>query len=109
MVYATSVTPVRRHFFPSRSLIMRKLFPLALVASLFAMPLMAAPQAHGGGHGASMPATNTHMNHDMHGDAVSAQAKSAKAADEKVGPQVRDVAHDKSHGKGLTKSNGKGH
>lgn len=91
---------------------MRYLIPLALVASLFAMPLMAAPQAHGGGggggHAASMSA-HVPVNHDMHGDAVSAQAKSAKAADEKVGPQVRDVAHDKSHGKGLTKAHGKGH
>jgi hypothetical protein len=90
---------------------MRHLISLALVTSLFAMPLMAAPQhgnGGGGGHAASMPASMP-MNHDMHGDAVSAQAKSAKAADRKVGPQVRDVARDKSHGKGLTKANGKGH
>ena len=58
-----------------------------------------------GGMPASMP-----MNHDAHGDAVSSGAKSAKAADQKVGPDVRDVARDKSHGKGLTKNNkGKGH
>jgi hypothetical protein len=92
---------------------MRHIIPLALVASLFAMPLMAAPQhGNGGGggvgHAASMPASMP-MNHDMHGDAVSAEAKSAKAADQKVGPQVHDVARDKSHGKGLTKTNGKGH
>ena len=85
---------------------MRKLIPLALVASLLAMPLMASAQhGHGGGSGAS---GGMSMNHDAHGDAVSAEAKSAKAADEKVGPQVRDVAHDKSHGKGLTKTKGKG-
>ncbi|AIF48272.1 hypothetical protein [Dyella japonica] len=91
---------------------MRKLIPLALVASLFAMPLMASAQhGHGGGGpGASggMPASMS-MNHDAHGDAVSAEAKSAKAADEKVGPEVRGVARDKSHGKGLTKTKGKGH
>jgi hypothetical protein len=92
---------------------MRTLIPVALVASLFAMPFVAAAQ-HGHGGGASgmsggMPASMS-MNHDAHGDAVSAEAKSAKAANEKVGPAVRDVARDKSNGKGLTKNNkGKGH
>jgi len=86
---------------------MRTLIPVALVASLFAMPLMAAAQH---GHGGGGAPAGMSMNHDAHGDAVSAEAKSAKAADQKVGPQVRDVAHDKSHGKGLTKTNkGKGH
>lgn len=92
---------------------MRTLIPFALAASLFAMPLMAAAQ-HGHGGGApgmsgNMPASMS-MNHDAHGDAVSAEAKSAKASGEKVGPSVRDVSRDKSHGKGLTKTNkGKGH
>ncbi|WP_233840335.1 hypothetical protein [Dyella sp. 2HG41-7] len=83
---------------------MRKLIPVALVASLFAMPLMAAPQSHGHGGGGM-----SSMNHDAHGDAVSAEAKSAKAAGGKVGPSVRSVSRDKSHGKGLSKTNGKGH
>ncbi|QNK01497.1 hypothetical protein [Dyella telluris] len=85
---------------------MRNLIPLALIASLFAMPMAAAAQHGHGGGGA--PASMS-MNHDAHGDAVSAEAKSAKAADEKVGPAVRDVSRDKSKGKGLAKTNGKGH
>ncbi|RDI99903.1 hypothetical protein DVT68_03490 [Dyella solisilvae] len=85
---------------------MRQLIPLALAASLFAMPLMAAPQAHGHGGGA---APSMHMNNDVHGDAVSHAAATARTNDTKVGPSVRDVARDKSHGKGLTKTNGKGH
>jgi hypothetical protein len=93
----------------NRSFVMRHLMLFALVASLFAMPLMAAPQAHGHGGGSGMPSSMSSMNHDAHGDAVSAEAKSAKAADQKVGPNVRDVSRDKSHGKGLTKTHGKGH
>ncbi|WP_233523327.1 hypothetical protein [Dyella solisilvae] len=50
-----------------------------------------------------------HMNNDVHGDAVSHAAATARTNDTKVGPSVRDVARDKSHGKGLTKTNGKGH
>lgn len=93
---------------------MRTLIASALLASIVAMPAaMAAPQAHGhggggGGHVADMPSSMP-MNHDAHGDAVSAEAKSAKADSEKVGPEVRDVAHDKANGKGLTKTKGKGH
>lgn len=91
---------------------MRTLIAFTLLASIVAMPAMAAPQAHGhgggSGHASDMP-TSMPMNHDAHGDAVSAEAKSAKAADAKVGPEVRNVAHDKSNGKGLTKTKGKGH
>jgi hypothetical protein len=93
---------------------MRTLIAFALLASIVAMPAMAAPQGHGhgggGGHVADTPSSMP-MNHDAHGDAVSAEAKSAKAADEKVGPAVSDVAQDKANGKGLTKtkSKGKGH
>lgn len=87
---------------------MRNLIPLALVATLFAMPMVAAAQ-HGHGGGAPGMSGSMPMNHDAHGDAVSAEAKTAKAADEKVGPAVRDVSRDKSKGKGLTKTNGKGH
>ena len=89
---------------------MRKLIPVALVASLFAMPLMAAPQAHGhGGGGMDHASGMSSMNHDAHGDAVSSEAKSAKAAGGKGGSSVRSVSRDKSHGKGLSKTKGKGH
>ena len=82
---------------------MRKLFYIALVSSVLALPAIASAQSHGHGGGAKG------MNNDAHGDLVSATAKQAKANDQKVGADVRSVAHDKAHGKGLTKTHGKGH
>lgn len=76
----------------------KKMLSTALALSVFALPMsfaFAAQQSHGGGHGA--PAT--HMNHDAHGDAVSATAAAARASDSKVGTEVSSVANDKNKGK----------
>jgi hypothetical protein len=83
---------------------MRKLFIIALVSSFLALPVIATAQSHGHGGGSAKG-----MNHDAHGDLVSATAKDAKADGQKVGANVHSVAQDKAHGKGLTKSHGKGH
>jgi uncharacterized low-complexity protein len=83
---------------------MRKITLIALVSIFLALPVMAAAQSHG--HSGSSHADKG-MNKDAHGDAVSAEAKNAKQGGGKVGPNVSDVAQDKAHGKGLTKSHSK--
>jgi len=83
---------------------MRKIMLIALMSFFAALPVMAAPQSHGHGGGSH---ADKGMNKDAHGDAVSAEAKDAKQDGGKVGDQVSDVAQDKAHGKGLTKTHGK--
>lgn len=88
---------------------MRKVILVGLLSCFIALPAMSAPQSHGHGHGDSSHVGKS-MNRDAHGDAVSAETKIAKQDGGKVGPDVRGVAHDKAHGKGLDKStHGKGH
>lgn len=81
----------------------------ALLTLMVAVPVLAAPQAHGGHTPADHGTMST--NKDVHGDTVSALSKTAKADGDKVGPTVSDVAQDKANGKGLTKTktHGKGH
>ena len=89
----------------------KKLLSAALIAA-FALPMSCAfAQAHGGGHGGGAMHTNSsatvHTNNDAHGDAVSQAAADARASDEKVGAQVRDVANDKNKGKHEAKGHDK--
>ena len=77
---------------------MRKTITVVLIAAVSALPLsyaLAAPQ-HAGGHEPHMPS----MNHDSHGDAVSAGAhsKTLDSDDKNHGQAVSEVANDKNKG-----------
>ncbi len=77
---------------------MTKTITAVLIAAAFALPIsfaVAAPQHGAGGH-TPPSAPSTHMNQDMHGDAVSDAAKAAKADDTNVGKAVSQVASDKN-------------
>jgi len=49
------------------------------------------------------------MNHDAHGDAVSAAAKDARSSDTNVGKAVSPVASDKNKGEHTAKGHTKSH
>lgn len=89
---------------------MTKTITAALIVAAFALPVsyaLAAPQ-HGGGHAPPSPPSMS-MNHDMHGDAVSTAAPTAKADDTNVGKAVSPVASDKNQGQHKAKGHARTH
>lgn len=81
---------------------------LATACALTASFAFAAPPSS---HGPAKDVSSMHesMNHDAHGDAVSAAAKDAKSDDTNVGKAVSPVASDKNNGKHTAKGHTKSH
>jgi len=81
---------------------------LATVCALTASFAFAAPQSSHG-QAKDVPSMHNSMNHDAHGDAVSAAAKDARSSDTNVGKAVSPVASDKNKGEHTAKGHTKSH
>lgn len=89
----------------------KKLAISALLAAACALTTSFAFAAPQSSHGPVKGVSSMHnsMNHDAHGDSVSAAAMNAKSSDTNVGKAVSPVASDKNNGKHTAKGHTKTH